>query len=201
MARTPTREQGAAPTPAPAVTASNLSVAIVHHPCLNKNGAEICATVSEYDVFDASRLSLAYPLRHLYIINHEPAQRDLVARLLKHGTDSRPDARGVFSKTVWAPDLTTIRSAIDASSPPIVVATSARSSPSNVSFSYVRKLMHQQHVILLVGKAWGLAQSVIDEADFLLEPIDAGTGYNHLSVRSALAILIDRLCCGSIEDH
>lgn len=182
----------------PTATISKLSVAIVHHPCLNKNGDEVCATVSEYDVFDASRLSLAYPIHRMYIVNNQPAQRELVFRLLKHGNDcsSRADERGVFSKTMWAADLSAVRAEFEGP-PPVVVATSARA-PSNVSivsFSRVRELLQDHRVILVVGKAWGLAQSVLNEADFVLEPIDAGTGYNHLSVRSALAILIDRLCC------
>jgi hypothetical protein len=33
----------------------------------------------------------------------------------------------------------------------------------------------------------------MDEADFRLAPIATGSGYNHLSVRSAAAIMLDRL--------
>ena len=50
-------------------------------------------------------------------------------------------------------------------------------------------------MLLLFGTGWGLTQSVTDKADFLLEPIFgiASDGYNHLSVRSAVAIYCDRL--------
>jgi hypothetical protein len=49
-------------------------------------------------------------------------------------------------------------------------------------------------VIILFGTGWGLARSVVDGADGLLEPIRAARGdYNHLSVRSACAIAMDRL--------
>ena len=47
--------------------------------------------------------------------------------------------------------------------------------------------------LLVVGKASGLAHEALDAADIRLEPIDGGTDYRHLSVRSAMAILLDRL--------
>jgi hypothetical protein len=44
---------------------------------------------------------------------------------------------------------------------------------------------------------YGLADTVLEQADALLEPIRGRDGYNHLSVRSAAAILFDRLLAGS----
>jgi hypothetical protein len=47
--------------------------------------------------------------------------------------------------------------------------------------------------VLVFGTGWGLTEEVLGRADDLLEPI-LGTGaYNHLSVRSAAAIILDRL--------
>jgi len=47
--------------------------------------------------------------------------------------------------------------------------------------------------LLLLGTGWGLTDTVLAQSDYLLEPIDGGTDYNHLSVRSAAAIILDRL--------
>ena len=180
-----------------AVTA-RLSVALVHHPVVDRIGDEITSTVDHFDVMDGSRLSLTYPLRLLYVVNPVPAQRALVERLIRHGTQvtARDEARGAFSKTAWAPDLAAViaEHERELGTRPTVVATSARPSARDVSLSAVReRLFGGEPMLLLVGKAWGLAPRVLDAADVRLEPIDAGTGYNHLSVRSALAILIDRL--------
>ncbi|NNL76133.1 MAG: RNA methyltransferase, partial [Desulfobacterales bacterium] len=41
--------------------------------------------------------------------------------------------------------------------------------------------------------AWGLTESFITKADYVLEPIAGVADYNHLSVRSAAAIILDRL--------
>ncbi len=48
-------------------------------------------------------------------------------------------------------------------------------------------------ILLLFGTAWGLADEVMDMADYLLDPVEGYTDYNHLSVRSAVAIILDRL--------
>ena len=47
--------------------------------------------------------------------------------------------------------------------------------------------------LLVFGTAWGLSESFIRGADYLLEPIMGNGDYNHLSVRSASAIILDRL--------
>jgi hypothetical protein len=50
-------------------------------------------------------------------------------------------------------------------------------------------------VLLVFGTGWGLDASVTDAADAVLSPIHAAAakGYNHLSVRAACAIALDRL--------
>jgi hypothetical protein len=47
--------------------------------------------------------------------------------------------------------------------------------------------------LLIFGTAWGLAEAFITEADYILEPIKGPTDYNHLSVRTAAGIILDRL--------
>lgn len=186
---------------APGVTV-RLTVALVHHPVVDRRGDEITSTVDHFDVMDGSRLSLTYPVRRLYVVNPVPAQQALVERLIRHGTQvaERDEARGAFSKTAWAPDLEAVigEHERELGTRPTVVATSARASTRDVGFAAVReRLRGGEPMLLLVGKAWGLAPRVLDGADVRLEPIDAGTGFNHLSVRSAMAILLDRLLAGA----
>ncbi len=47
--------------------------------------------------------------------------------------------------------------------------------------------------LLIFGTGWGLAQEVISGADYILEPVRGNTDYNHLSVRSAASVILDRL--------
>jgi hypothetical protein len=47
-------------------------------------------------------------------------------------------------------------------------------------------------VVLVFGTAWGLAPQALEQADFRLAPIAGAGEYNHLSVRSAVSIILDR---------
>ena len=47
--------------------------------------------------------------------------------------------------------------------------------------------------LLLFGTGWGLTDEVMSMSDYILEPIRANSKYNHLSVRAAVAIILDRL--------
>ncbi|MCA9648486.1 MAG: RNA methyltransferase [Myxococcales bacterium] len=178
--------------------APRLTIALVHQPVLNRLGERIVSTVDHFDVMDASRLALTYPVWRLYVVNRVPAQRALVERLLRHGSAEaeRAAARGTFDNTRWAPDLDAViaEHEDELGVRPTVVATSAQPSPRDRSFAELRRRLHEgEPMLLLLGKAWGLAPELLDEADLRLAPIDGGTGFNHLSVRSAAAILVDRL--------
>ena len=50
-----------------------------------------------------------------------------------------------------------------------------------------------QPFLLVFGTGWGLTEEMFDRADFALEPIKGAGDYNHLSVRAAAAIMLDRL--------
>ena len=78
---------------------------------------------------------------------------------------------------------------------PLVVATSAGLLNKKMSFQAVRKaLQKDRSVLLLLGTGWGLAPQVLEQADAALPPIRGAGEYNHLSVRSAASICLDRLC-------
>ena len=44
-----------------------------------------------------------------------------------------------------------------------------------------------------VDKCWGLEREFLSRSHYILEPVEAGRDYNHLSVRSAVSIILDRL--------
>lgn len=181
-----------------------LTVALLHHPVCNRLGEEITSTVDHFDVMDGSRLALTFGLRRFVVVNHVPAQRALVERLIRHGAagGDRDAARGEFERTTWAADLdAVIAEHVEALGVrPTVVATSAQPAPGAIGFDAVRQLLHRgEPILLLLGKAWGLAPRALAAADHRLVPIDAGTGFNHLSVRSAMAIVVDRLLGASTD--
>jgi hypothetical protein len=77
---------------------------------------------------------------------------------------------------------------------PRAVVTSARDHSEGISISRFRELLGTGYPYLLVfGTAWGLSQDCMEQADHILEPIRGNMEYNHLSVRSAASIILDRL--------
>jgi hypothetical protein len=75
--------------------------------------------------------------------------------------------------------------------------TSARATVPTVTFEEGRRRLHEpdgKPILLVFGTGWGLAKSILDMGDAALAPIVAARGgYNHLSVRAACAIALDRL--------
>ena len=47
--------------------------------------------------------------------------------------------------------------------------------------------------MILFGTGWGIENSVMADFDYILEPIYGPGDYNHLPVRAAVAIILDRL--------
>ena len=82
----------------------------------------------------------------------------------------------------------------EAQEAPVTVVTDAKPHPVNISYDQLGEMLAtgRPH-ILLFGTAWGLTQEFIEEADHILAPIMGHSEYNHLSVRSAAAIVLDRL--------
>jgi hypothetical protein len=78
---------------------------------------------------------------------------------------------------------------------PQTVATCARPHPGAIGFDDLRRMAikNDDPYMILLGTAWGLAPKVIDGADLVLASIGNHTIYNHLSVRCAAAIILDRL--------
>jgi hypothetical protein len=77
---------------------------------------------------------------------------------------------------------------------PRVVTTAARARATMTSFAALRDEMAADDGpwLLMFGTGYGLADRVLDSADVHLAPVRPN-GYNHLPVRCAVAIILDRL--------
>jgi hypothetical protein len=73
---------------------------------------------------------------------------------------------------------------------PITIATCARKYPTNISYEKFRAMLNNgKPYVLTLGTAWGLAEEFISKTDYVLDPIAGTADYNHLSVRSAAAMV------------
>ena len=78
---------------------------------------------------------------------------------------------------------------------PVLIATSARTFANSVWYPAMgEKIRSVDHPYLLVfGTGFGLADEIMTQMEYVLDPILGPTEFNHLSVRSAAAIILDRL--------
>jgi hypothetical protein len=84
----------------------------------------------------------------------------------------------------------------DAGERPVVVATSAKADAGRTSFADFRARLGDDATkpyLLVLGTGWGLTREILERADLILEPIRGEADYNHLPVRAAAAIMLDRL--------
>lgn len=180
---------------------TTLNVALIHHPVVNKRAEVIGSAVTNLDIHDIARTARTYGVGHYYISTPFEDQQQLVRQLLDHwrtghGAKYNPARREALEIVRIAGSLEEITDALTNyyQKRPLLVATSARVHDNTIGYSALGKRIHSgEPVLLLFGTAHGLAPEILQLTDATLPPIVGGTQYNHLSVRSASSIIIDRL--------
>jgi hypothetical protein len=180
---------------------SNLYIGLVHHPIYDSRREVVATAVTNFDIHDIARCARTFGVGGFYVITPLESQIQLVERILCHW---RQGAGSVYNPTrKESLSLVRVTRTIDEADQAISglwqkrvkrVATGASPYRENISFDFFRKLLedHDTPYFILFGTGWGLTQEVKNDSDYVLAPIE-GNGYNHLSVRSAVAIILDRL--------
>lgn len=178
-----------------------VAIALVHHPVLDAQGAVVTTAVTNLDVHDLARSARSYGCTDYFVVHPIAAQRELVERIRSHWTDGSsakriPDRKEALTVLRIVPSLDAALDALGGRAEVEVWVTAARKLREGRTFADARDALQGEGkpVLLVFGTGWGLAPAVVDGADALLEPIRAARGdYNHLSVRAACAIALDRL--------
>ncbi|MCK5882054.1 MAG: RNA methyltransferase [Bacteriovoracaceae bacterium] len=183
---------------------SNLYLGLVHHPIDNKRGEVVTTSVTNLDIHDISRSCRTFGVKKYFIITPLKAQHELVGRILGHWEEDKaalynPDRQDALAVARIANSVEDAYKWIEEKEgiAPIIAVTGANFDEFTGDEKSLVERMKLDKVpcLLLFGTGWGLNASVVDQADFKLGPIfgAAEDGYNHLSVRSAVAIYLDRL--------
>ena len=194
-------------SPAPA-GALRLSVALVHHPVYDKHHKVVATALTNLDLHDIARSSRTFGVERFFIVHPVGAQRELAQRIAAHWTGAEGAEKNDFRRQAIdllqvVPDLDAAVAAMTATHGrrPKVVATAAmdRGGGAPIGFGALRELAAQEPALMVLGTGWGLTDELLSSCDFRLPPIRGAGDYNHLSVRSACAILLDRVY-GDRED-
>jgi len=178
------------------------SVALLHYPVYNKNREIVTTAVTNLDIHDIARAARTFAADRYYIVTPVEEQQRLVQKVATHwqsgwGASYNPKRKEALDIVAVVP---TLRSALEdmaarTGQTPKVVVTGALSRGSSISDAELsaRISAGDQGYLLLFGTGWGMTEEVFESADYVLEPIKGGGEYNHLSVRSAVSIYMDRL--------
>ncbi|MBN1827619.1 MAG: RNA methyltransferase [Deltaproteobacteria bacterium] len=179
-------------------------VALLHYPVLDKRGSVVTTAVTNLDIHDIARSSATYGVTQFYVVTPLERQQELVKKILRHwqegyGATYNPARRQALGLVDVKNSLDEARRNAAGNAGRIVrtVVTSASEQIRTVSHRALKELINgsgdNEAYLILFGTGWGLAGNIVEEADYVLEPIWGVEKYNHLSVRSAAAITLDRL--------
>ena len=178
-----------------------MDLALVHYPVCNRNSEIIGSAVTNLDIHDIARAGRTFGIENYYLITPFADQQELVKEIVDHwqtghGAEHNAARKEAFSIVRLCSDLEGLYSEVcrKRGVRPTVVATSALRNSRTFEYGDVRQRMFDgEPFLLLFGTGSGLAKEVADQVDGFLPPICGGGDYNHLSVRSAVSIILDRL--------
>ena len=179
-----------------------LYVGLVHFPVYNKHQETIASAITPVDIHDFARLGKTYGIEGFFVITPLEDQQALADRILRHwitgfGARYNRHRKEALSLVSVASSLdVAVKEVRDRAGDTVTVVATDAGLQDNRAMSYeaLRRLVASNEVILLLfGTAWGLHEEILERVDHVLDPISGRTGYNHLSVRTAAAIILDRL--------
>lgn len=184
---------------------ASLHIALVHHPTVDKTGQVTSTSVTNLDLHDLSRAGKTYGVDGYWVVHPFQAMQHYVKKVLGFwqkgfGSTYNPTRKESMSTTYLASDLQELANELEKLNPEkeiVWVATSAKKLPNSIPYSEMRGWLEDETderiFILLFGTGWGLHPCVMEEMDYILDPIYGPTEWNHLSVRAAAGIILDRL--------
>lgn len=179
-----------------------IHVGLVHYPVFNRVKQKLATNITNFDIHDIARVCRCYGVSSYTLIHPSDEQLMFVERLKEHwlvgqGKSFNPLRSEALAIVQTAKSIQELVQKAEITS---VFGTSAR-----VHESYPLKLFSEmkaeiesdqnKKLLLLFGTGFGLTPEVYEQCDALLEPIQGSksTDFRHLSVRSAVGIILDRL--------
>ena len=179
-------------------------IGLVHGPIRSKDGKEITTSVTNLDIHDIARSARTFGFKKYFIITPIKNQQTMVKKILgfweaDSGLIYNPDRKNALADATVSDSIEVAIEEITKleGKRPFVVVTGANFEKYDGKELALLETLKEvgAPMLLLFGTGWGLTEAVTSKADFRLEPIfgNSSDGYNHLSVRSAVAIYCDRL--------
>lgn len=174
----------------------------VHYPVLDKRGEKSQTAITGMDLHDIARACRTYGIKKYLLVTPIEQQRDMAKRIAQHWTEGwgagyNPDRKEAFDTLkVFA----SVRRALEwvgekEKTEPYKIATTAKKTYGSVHWLTLKReiLSKDLSPVFIFGTGWGLHDEILTMADAVLTPITGGCDdWNHLSVRSAVSVTLDR---------
>ena len=178
-------------------------VVLMHGEVIVGDGHQVGATsVTSIDIHDIARSSATYGIKNFFVTTPLADQQRIVEKLLTFwntqvGINYNPQRHRALRRVRLTSTIDEVIAAIEAAEgqKPLLLSTSARPMEHQkvISFDDQERVWEAGRPILfLLGTGQGMSQDLVSRTDFLLKPLHGFTDFNHLSVRSAAAIIFDR---------
>ena len=176
-------------------------VALVHHPVYDRDRNIVTTALTNLDLHDIARSSATYGLAGYHLVTPVAAQREKAERMVQswqngeQGTERRIEALALIRVAASLDETVTAIATLHGRRPR-VVATSARERGQPIGFAALASQASAERdrpLLLVFGTGHGLSDELINKSDQILMPIRGHSASNHLSVRSAVAVVLDRL--------
>ncbi|MFA6263794.1 MAG: RNA methyltransferase [Candidatus Babeliales bacterium] len=180
----------------------NHYVALMHTQVKLKDGTVGTTSITSIDLHDTARSCATYGIKNFFMVTPLVDQQAIIATFLDFwrsdfGKNYNQSRYHAVSKVQPALELNEVIEAITQmeGKAPLIVATSGKQHTHAQMIDFASQgtvWRNDRPVLLLFGTGQGLADDLIEKCDYLLVPVSGMTDYNHLSVRSAIAIVLDR---------
>lgn len=181
---------------------AELYLGLVHYPIYNKRGNIIASAVTNFDIHDIARSCRTYDVQRYYIIHPLQAQKRIIDKILHYwqvgyGHVYNPDRYDALQRVQYMTDIAAAVADIEqrTGKRPYIVTTDAKIYPNTVTYKFMREQLAEgdRPILLLFGTGYGIEAETQSSFDYILEPVYGACDYNHLCVRSAVSIILDRL--------
>ena len=179
-----------------------LYIVLLHYPVYNKEGKIVTTAIANMDIHDIARLAKTYGVQGFYIVNPILEQLSLAQEIINHWREGYGASYNKFRQAAF--ELIRIKKSLpdvlsditrETGRVPQTVVTGANFEGDLLKFTQLREKLKKSdsNFLLIFGTGSGIAAEVVNSANYRLEPIRGQNNYNHLAVRSAVAIILDRV--------
>jgi hypothetical protein len=177
----------------------SLSLAIIHYPVLDKRGCIVSTSINNLEIHDVARSCMTFGVDLCYIVSPLDRQRFIAEQLVDHwkngyGREYNPDRAVALEKIRIAKSLAQVIEEFQGGEP-VLIGTSSKRRETSITYGELGRSIESDSrpYMLLFGTGWGLTPEVVLSCEKTLMPIAGPGEYNHLSLRVAIGIILDRL--------